>query len=96
MEIIQTIKNLENLIEGLQDIENNHDLNFEEGQELASQISRAIHTANDDLEDLQDRKTKLGDAADALIALLDEHHNDYELPDLYATADEIKQAIDSN
>ena len=95
MEIIQNIKNLENLIEGLQEIENNHDLNFEEGQELVSQINRAIHTANDDLEDLQDRKTKLGDAADALIALLDEY-DDYELSDLYATADEIKQAIESN
>lgn len=95
MEIIQNIKNLENLIEGLQEIENNHDLNFEEGQELVSQINRAIHTANDDLEDLQDRKTKLGDAADALITLLDEHE-DYELPDLYATADEIKRAIESD
>jgi len=95
MEIIQNIKNLENLIEGLQEIENNHDLSFEEGHELAHQISRAIHTANDDLEDLQDRKTKLGDAADALIALLDEY-DDYELSDLYATADEIKQAIESN
>lgn len=95
MEIIQNIKNLENLIEGLQEIENNHDLNFEEGQELVSQINRAIHTANDDLEDLQDRKTKLGDAADALIALLDEYE-DYELPDLYATADEIKRAIESD
>lgn len=95
MEIIQTIKNLENLIEGLQEIENNHDLNFEEGQELSSQITRAIYTANDDLEDLQDRRTKLGDAADALIALLDEH-DDYELSDLYATADEIKSAIQAN
>lgn len=95
MEIIQTIKNLENLIEGLQEIENNHDLSFEEGHELAHQITRAIHNANDDLEDLQDRASKLAEAADSIIALLDQH-DDYELSDLYATADEIKQAIESN
>ena len=95
MEIIQTIKNLENLIEGLQEIENNHDLSFEEGHELAHQISRAIHSANDDLEDLQDRASKLAEAADSIIALLDQH-DDYELSELYATAEEIKQAIESN
>ena len=95
MEIIQTIKNLENLIEGLQEIESNHDLNFQEGQELACQITRAIHSANDDLEDLQDRASKLAEAADSIIALLDQH-DDYELSELYATAEEIKQAIESN
>lgn len=95
MEIIQNIKNLENLIEGLQEIENNHNLSFEEGHELAHQISRAIHSANDDLEDLQDRASKLAEAADSIIALLDQH-DDYELSELYATAEEIKQAIESN
>ena len=94
MEIIQTLTNLEKLVDGLRDLENNLELDFEEGHELAAKIENAIQATDHEIEELQDRVAKLDDAADSVINLLDEHELEiHELSELYALANELRDAI---